>query len=82
MECHAKPDEFSPFERLTRFARAIVTVPKAETAEKEVQYQRARRTKSERASRQNLTNTGAYSVIANRLSVALLSPDEAWLFHR
>jgi hypothetical protein len=44
MEHHAKPDDLSPFERLKRFARAIVAVPKAEIAEKEAEY-REQRTK-------------------------------------
>ena len=47
MEHHAKPNELSPFERLKRFARAIVAVPKSEIAEKETEYQirRAERVK-------------------------------------
>jgi hypothetical protein len=42
MEHHDKPDELSPFERLKRFARAIVAVPKSEIAEQEAEYQRQR----------------------------------------
>jgi hypothetical protein len=42
MEHHPKPDELSPFERLKRFARAIVAVPKSEITEQETEYQRKR----------------------------------------
>jgi len=51
MENHdAKPD-LSPFERLKRFARAIIAVPKAEIAEKEAEYRRNRAKKKQKASR-------------------------------
>jgi hypothetical protein len=38
MEHRAKPGDLSPFERLKRFARVIVAVPKTEVAEKEAEY--------------------------------------------
>jgi hypothetical protein len=47
MERHTKPDELSPFERLKRFARAIVAVPKAELDEKEAEYQQQKMRRKE-----------------------------------
>ena len=47
----SRQDELSPFERLKRFARAIVAVPKAEIAEQEAEYSVNGRTKAKRVAR-------------------------------
>ena len=44
LEPARKDDEWlSPFERLKRFARAIVAVPKADIEQEEAEYQRKRK---------------------------------------